>query len=187
MKVTTSSGDLCVTQYNIGDQSEFPLSGVKVVSVGSYCNGNSACCWQGKTSSGCGTSNGSYGGCNRTVCTHYAAQILCSNLKYDNRTWRLPTSAELESFTSYSINKGASGLMLCDYYSGYGSAMCRKLDSACSGADYSLCNPSSVWSDTLYGNSSAFYNYLSQGFWSWKRYNRSYARSARCVTELEEE
>ena len=187
VEISAGGKKLCVTQYNMGDDASFPLSGVTTVSTNTYCKGSSACCWKGTTSSICNSDNGGYSGCGRTVCTHPAAEIVCANLKYDDRTWRLPTSAELESFTSYSINKGASGLMLCDYYSGYGSAMCRKLDSACSGADYSLCNPSSVWSGTLYGNSSAFYNYLSQGFWSWKRYNRSYARSARCVTELEEE
>ncbi len=186
VEIEAGGKKLCVTQYNMGDDASFPLSGVTTVSTGNNCSAN-ACCWKGTTSSICNSDNGGYSGCGRTVCTHPAAEIVCANLKYDDRTWRLPTSAELESFTSYSINKGASGLMLCDYYSGYGSAMCRKLDSACSGADYSLCNPSSVWSGTLYGNSSAFYNYLSQGFWSWKRYNRSYARSARCVTELEEE
>ena len=186
IKVATSSGDLCVTQYNMGDAGEFPLTGVTTVATNSYCNGSGACCWKGTTSSICDSANGGYSGCSRTVCTHYAAQIVCANLKYDNRTWRLPTVGELASFSAYSINKGSSGLMLCDFYSGYGSARCYSHFSACSGAYTDLCSPYFVWSGTLNGSSNAYYYNLYKGSWYRDNYYRRGARSVRCVTELDE-
>ena len=187
IKVTTSSGDLCVTQYNMGDAGEFPLTGVTTVATNSYCNGSGACCWKGTASSICDSANGGYSGCSRTVCTHYAAEIVCANLKYDNRTWRLPTADELASFGAYSINKGSSGLMLCDFYSGSGSARCYRHLGACSGASYDSCRPYIVWSGTLNGSSYAYSYTLNEGSWYRNNYNlRGSARSVRCVTELDE-
>ena len=40
VEIDAGGKKLCVTQYNMGDQSEFPLTGVSVVSTGNYCNGN---------------------------------------------------------------------------------------------------------------------------------------------------
>ena len=43
IEIDAGGKKLCVTQYNMGDQPEFPLTGVSVVSVNSKCSG-SACC-----------------------------------------------------------------------------------------------------------------------------------------------
>ena len=182
IKIPTLSGDICVTQYNMGDQSEFPLTGVSVVSVNSKCSG-SACCWQGRTAEGCDSANGGYSGCNRTLCTHYGAQRACANLHYDNRSWRLPTNDEVVSFASYSINKGASGLMLCDIRQGYGSAWCDLNTSACTGSTYNHCEASYVWSNNVSGD-NAYFCRLNSGSWNLSSYPKTFTRSVRCVTEL---
>ena len=186
VEISAGGKKLCVTQYNMGDDASFPLSGVTTVSTNTYCMGSSACCWKGTTSSICNSDNGGYNGCNRTVCTRYAAEIVCANLKYDNRTWRLPTADELASFASYSINQSSSGLMLCDNYSGYGSARCDFRRGACSGANSDFCFPRHVWSGTLRGSSNAYYYYLTKGSWCRGSGYRSGARTVRCVTELDE-
>lgn len=182
VKVTTSSGDLCVTQYNMGDASEFPLSGVTVVSSNTNC-GSGICCWNGNTGRIYTITNGNYSGRDRTVCTYNAAKTLCANLKYDNRTWRLPTRDELASFASYSINIGSSGLMLCDNYSGYGSARCYYNNNACFGSSDSCCYPNYVWSS----NDSRSYFLIRS---SWSEYYcpicSKKAWSVRCVTRISE-
>ena len=157
---------------------------VTVVSTNTDCYAN-ACCWRGKTSNGCDSENGDYSGCNRTQCTQYAASIICNNLNYGGRTWRLPTKDELSKFyPTYSKNIGTSGLMLCDYYSGYGSARCYPR-SVCSGAAYgSNCYPYEVWSSTLNGSSNAYHYYLHSGSWNSFYYDRRDAASVRCVSVL---
>ena len=182
IKIPTLSGDICVTQYNMGDASEFPLTGVSVVSVNSKCSG-SACCWQGRTAEGCDSANGGYSGCNRTLCTHYAAKKVCENLNYDNRSWRLPTLNELQRFGAYSINKGSSGLMLCDIRQGYGSAWCDLNTSACTGSTYNHCEASYVWSNNVSGD-NAYFCRLNSGSWNLSSYPKTFTRSVRCVTEL---
>ncbi len=187
VKITVSGKDLCVTQYNMGDKTEFPVnvSGVSVVSTNSYC-GADACCWQGRTANNsCNSNNGDYSGCKRTVCTQYAAEIICNNLNYGGMSWRLPTEDELAGFDpdTYSRYKGASGLMLCDELSGYGSAECYKC-SACAGSDNGNCEPYHVWSSTLYSSSSAYEYFLGYGSWNSNHGNKRYASSVRCVSEL---
>ena len=85
VEIEAGGKKLCVTQYNMGDDASFPLSGVTTVSTGNNCSAN-ACCWKGTTASHCNSDNGGYSGCGRTVCTHPAAEIVCANLKYDDRT-----------------------------------------------------------------------------------------------------
>ena len=185
VEIEAGGKKLCVTQYNMGDWSGFPLTGVEVSTVGNYCvNSEEKCCWKGATSNKCDSKNGKYSGCNRTVCTLYAAKVLCSNLKYDNRNWRLPTSNELSYFNSYSMGKGSEGLMLCDYYSydrlhsagcyNNGENECRRLANSLTG-----CTPYQVWS-----SSCAFR--LKNDSWNIGTCADSNAASIRCVSELDE-
>ena len=184
IKIETGGKTLCVTQYNMGDQSEFPLVGVSVVSAGRNCASSASrpCCWQGKTVQTCDAINGGYSGCNRTTCDYYAAQRVCSNLHYSNLTWRTPTLNELAFFGPYSRNMGSSGLMLCDNSSGYGSAKCYPgFSSMCKGSIDGFCYPFDVWSNS----SNTSYYLMYDG--SWHEGGSSpatHARSVRCVAEL---
>ncbi len=185
--VNANGKDLCVTQYNMGDKTEFPVnvSGVTVVSTNTECSAN-ACCWQGKTAESCNSENGGYSGCNRTQCTHYAAEIICNNLNYGGMSWRLPTRDELSGFyPTYSKDKGASGLMLCNYNSGYGSPQCGKYN-VCDGSFNGNCYPSYVWSSALSSSSYAYYYRLDSGSWLWSSCNRRRVLSVRCVSPLGE-
>ena len=185
VEIEAGGKKLCVTQYNMGDDAAFPLTGVEASTVGNYCrNSEEKCCWKGATSNKCDSKNGKYSGCNRTVCTLYAAKVLCSNLKYDNRNWRLPTSNELSYFNSYSMGKGSEGLMLCDYYSydrlhsagcyNNGENECRRMVNGLTG-----CTPYQVWS-----SSCAFR--LKNDSWNIGTCADSNAASIRCVSELDE-
>ena len=141
----------------------------------------SYCCWQGSTASRCDSINGDYSGCNRTLCTHYAAKKVCENLNYDNRSWRLPTLNELQRFGAYSINKGSSGLMLCDSSSNHGSARCADHTSGCN----FHCYAHNVWGAPSAGSSSNYPNYyLTAGSWSWNGYGSGNPFSVRCVTDF---
>ena len=188
IEVDTGISKLCVTQYNMGDKTEFPVnvSGVKVVSTGTNCSAN-ACCWQGKTGDPCDSNNGDYSGCNRTVCTYYAAKIICNNLNYGGRSWRLPTRDEIPLFfpSTYSINIGTSGLMLCDDEPGYGSAQCSG-HNVCSGSYTGKCYAREVWSSTtlIDDSSRAWGWFLSDGEWAGNKMSKRQAYSVRCVSEL---
>jgi len=122
---------ICMTKYNIGDKTELPIASVvTAVAAGSACSSSATkyCCWQGITASTCDSLNGGYSGCTRTVCDWRAGNENCSKLTYLGKTWRLPTSEEWlsikQQISSISIGQGIDGLMLCDYYSGYSSAVC---------------------------------------------------------------
>ncbi len=88
----------CVTKYNVGDIPSATNGGIASsvtrVSAGTNCSANS-CCWQGQTSpSGkCDSSGTSYSGCNRTVCTWYAANASCTALAYNGTTMVTATRA----------------------------------------------------------------------------------------------
>ena len=190
LKISTSSGDLCVTQYNMGDAPEFPLAGVKIYGLGGRCSSyDKYCCWQGFTSPlGCNSSNGSYSGCNRTVCNHYAAEVICANLKYDNKKWRLPTNSELSYFYYASKDKGSSGLMICDRSSNgyYGFSACSGTSSGCDNASNSSCAPGYLWTSQLNKTSTAYRWDLYKGGWDYKSSSRLLPLSVRCVTEYKE-
>ena len=189
--VESNGKKLYVTQYNMGDKTVFPVNISGVTVVGTYyteCSDN-ACCWYGETTRDCDSINGDYGGCNRTVCTQYAAEIICNNLNYGGRSWRLSTKDELAglNLATYSRNKGTSGLMFCDRYSGYGSAYCGIGSSYCEGAYNSSysdgCDICYVWSST-YSGSYVYRQELRRGYWnSWTESKRA-AASVRCVSEL---
>ncbi len=190
IEIDAGGKKLCVTQYNIGDASEFPLSGVAAVQhQEKTCGTSSKCCWIGVPSA-CNSDNGSYSGCKRTVCNYVAAKKLCSNLNYDNRVWRMPTGDEADYFASNSISRGNSGLMLCDDAQGYGSAYCDKATAFDWGGNRNnvvTSYPYIFWyGDGVYPHAK----FLREGELSNEYFYNTddrHARSVRCVTELEEE
>ena len=142
---------LYVTKYNMGDHESTQIpasaSNVTVVDTGTTCS-DGYCCWKGATSgSECDDSNGSYSGCNRTVCTRDAAYQICKNYKQDGRTWRLPTSDEMRNWATYSIGLKNNGLMFCDSVKKLDSAYCLPT-SVCSGANNNKCNANQLWSSS---------------------------------------
>jgi len=118
-------------------------------------------------------------------------------LTYNGRSWRLPTATEFDYIASnintLSVNKGANGLMLCDYVQGKGSAYCKGSNDEqyCVGViadkdSYSddTCYPHNLWGATSYGNKKLIYS-----FWEGELYGGEYgvatnAYSARCVSDL---
>ena len=116
---------LHVTKFAMGDSkyTQIPDSaGVKVVDKNTACGSSSEkyytakCCWKATidNSSYCNSNNGSYSGCERTVCTWAAANAICENYKQDGKTWRLPSTSETSAWWGdYSVGKGDDGLMLC--------------------------------------------------------------------------
>ena len=181
---------VCVTKYNIGDIPSATNGGiassVTTVSTGTDCSADS-CCWQGKTTRACDSSGTSYSGCNRTVCTWYAAYISCLALAYNGTKagdWRLPTSDELEAWSSnlstINTNQGDNGLRLCDY-SGSGAAAC-KYGSVCYGLYSDDCYPHRVLSSAAY--SSDYCYDLKNGTFDGPNYAHPHnAYSSRCVLE----
>jgi len=181
-------GNLCITRKNMGDASVLqipPLAGVSSVTAGSdYCHSSSTkCCWQGKTAGSCTNTtdvNGSYLGCNRTVCNWEAANAICANYNYGGKSWRLPTTAEMYEWVYSSIGLKDNGLELCDSHSGYSSVQCGTA-YRCSGSYDGNCNPNNVWSGTVSGSLQAFNYNLNTGKWNGPGANiRSNAFSVRC-------
>ena len=184
--------NLYVTKYNMGDNTDTTIptsAGVTVVATGKTCGSDSnystKCCWKGGTSgTKCDSANGSYSGCNRTVCNWAAANAICANYKQGGKTWRLPTSSELLNWSTYSKTKGNNGLMLCDNYSDYLSAYCNSFNS-CPGSNFGDCHPYYVWSGTIQNSTRAYSYYLRKGSWDSPNYIfRTSAFSVRCVTEI---
>lgn len=148
--VETGGKKLCVMQYNMGDATEFPLVGIStVVDTSSSSHVYRPNCYRGTTAGACNNYNGGYSGCNRTLCSASAAKTLCANLNYGGYiTWRLPSPSEISAFAAYSVNKGSSGLMLCDREAGYGSAQCADKNKSCHYGDYNTtCIPSFIWTN----------------------------------------
>lgn len=186
IKITTSSGDLCVTQYNMGDQAEFPLTGVCSEEAGypggpsgKVCNG-SLRCWKGETDAFCSSPEGY---CNRTVCFYYAAATLCSNLKYGGLSWRLPTYSEYKYFYKYSKGLGKNGLMLCSKSECGGR-------SGCFGPGGDSCFPFLTWTSTLYSTpheaqqGMILTGFVQAGEAKSEEVRDYTAASVRCVAEL---
>lgn len=192
--------ELCVTQYNVGDGG-IPLSGVNVAyndpngssnSKANYCWSSATypCCWTGYTTSQkyCGLV-GSYSGCTRTLCNHYAAKIACSNLTLGGLNWRLPTTDELLYFYDSS-----NSLWLCDNLLGNAIAGATCVSTSgkrtCPGSNVSSsvngtssCYPAKIWSSSA--NTSTSYKVYELGKkWASGSHDATHALSARCVSEL---
>lgn len=199
IKITTANGDICVTKYNVGDGG-ISLSGVTMYTAKPdapwFSASTIAACWSGETTRGCDSTNGGYSGCNRTLCNYKGAVNACNSLTLGGLSWRLPNSDEVSYFAQESKSKGNDGLMLCDFYKGYGSSWCQgayysttdtTLKGNCTGSIGNSCYPSFVWFAST--SSTKFVQYsLSAG--AWYRYDdvydKNYARSVRCVAELEQ-
>ena len=180
-------GSRCVTKYNMGDSYDTAIpasAGVTVVSTGQTCDSinsySAKCCWQGSTSgTNCNAGNGSYSGCNRTVCNWAAANAICATYTTGGKTWRLASTTEMANWGTYSKGKGNNGLMLCDYSSGYSSAYCDYIAS-CPGSYTGTCDPGYVWS--TFEGYDYYYYYLLRGSWLKNTGMPSRALSVRCVT-----
>ncbi len=180
-------GSLCVTRRNMGDSTTLTIpSNITIAKANqNSCNSNSQkCCWQGNTSGTyCDNENGGeYSGCNRTVCNWSAANYICNNFNYGNKTWRLPTISEMINWPIYSIGTGKNGLQLCEYYAGFSSTRCGNT-SYCKGAMNKYCIPNEVWSYSS-TNSNRYKASLSRGIWETFEYATYSAGSVRCVTNL---
>ena len=178
----------CVTKYNVGDTYGPNIAGsVTTVDVTSTCT-SSTCCWRGKTA-GCSTfgntTNTTYSGCNRTVCTWAAANLSCQRWAPAGTyagEWRLPTPNEMEGWknnlSKINTNLGPNGLQLCD--SGFlarGEEKCSGDYSGCYGASENACYANYVWLSFDgwafgLGNSALYGPATSED---------GYAHSARCV------
>ena len=173
-------GSLCVTKGGVG---AIPTAAsVTIANSGSTCS-DQKCCWWGEGTSCNDDNSSSNSGCYRTICNWNAANAICANLGDGGKTWRLPTTAEMSNWLTYSKDKGDDGLALCDRSSGYSSAYCGTY-SKCYGADSSQCNPSNVWSSTLSGSSYAFKYSLSYGSWGKTSYSKTMANAVYCVTSM---
>ena len=208
MRIKLGDYYYCITQYNIGDQSVFPIpSTVTTVTAGrsKRCNSSTTkCCWKGTTcsnSSACDAANGGYSGCNRTVCNWNAANDACSKLTYGGLTWSLPHHNlfyylyKLDS-TTYSRGKGTTGLMFCDHY-GNSSAKCPCGYWNCLGCVHiggisdpegketsSYCQMPYIWANE-YDSAKAYYGLFQNG----KMYaqgpdNKGGALSVRCSAQI---
>lgn len=130
--------NLCFTRRNMGDSAILTIpDSIKKIEVNEslayvppaelqddeICYTGEKCCFWGETSRNktgnvgrCDSiTNGSYSGCNRTVCNHFAAQEICSSFKYKNKNWRLPKESEVLNLINYSSQLKDDGLMLCSY------------------------------------------------------------------------
>ena len=184
----------CVTKYNVGDTYGPTIaSSTTTVTAGSGSCSANECCWRGTTSNNCTPSGSwsghstSYSGCNRTVCTWYAANASCQSWAPNGTSagdWRLPTRNEMKGWANnierVSTYLGSDGLQLCDLgSSSYGSVRCNRYTDRCSGAYYDNCYPFAVWSSP-----SGYYSNLYNGSFDDPLSGTArYAHSARCVLE----
>ena len=183
---------VCVTKYNVGDIPGAANGGIATsvitVSTGTNCSANT-CCWRGKTSSSCNSTDTSYSGCNRTMCTWQAVNFSCQLLAYAGTKagdWRMPTRDELSKWasniTTISRNQGDNGLRLCDVRSGYGSAWCYHNSGVCTGSLDSHCYPGHIWSSSTNGK-NYYRRDLYQGSFNETSDDPRYAFSGRCVLD----
>ena len=159
--IETNGTKLCMTTYNIGDASSLTIpSTINNVDVGSggFCESTEeSCCWSGTTAEECDDGNSDYSGCDRTVCNYNAAEEICTRLTYLGRTWRLPTTTEMNGLrTSTAVG---TELNFCDLYSGYYFAAQCTSSGICEGADGNSCNPNYIWANSFYSAGVLFANY----------------------------
>ncbi len=177
-------GDLCITRKNMGDSAVLTIpSTVNKVNVGTNCSSSNSCCWQGVTASSCNSDNGGYSGCSRTVCNYGAAENICTSFNHGGKLWRLPTTAELETFFANSQGLGTKGLQLCDNYSGNSHAQCSPATGSCLGARYNTCYPYALWSNISSGSEKIVYELLNAASWQSHTNPLNGAIGVRCVTE----
>ena len=184
-------GNLCVTRKNMGDSStlKIPSTVTTVEANGDYCYSQSdKCCWKGTTSTGCNSSNGSYSGCNRTVCNYSAAQEICAKFNYAGKTWRLATGTEAQYWAQNIYGIGNNGLMFCNH--GLDSLINNSVTACnasalCLGSYANFCHAFATW---FGGSTSSLYAYIVRmdtGNFTLSSQTVLYGSSVRCVTEME--
>ena len=179
-------GNLCYTRKNMGDSLMLPIPyTVNIAQTGSdYCYSQSQkCCWKGTTATPCDSNNGSYSGCERTVCNWNAANEICTKFNYAGKNWRLAYNAEMHNWGIYAVNLGDNGLMVCDYAAGYGLARCVG-NKICYGAYNNECTPQRIWGEKK-DDYDAYMFSSGQGVTSVYGTSKYSAYSVRCVTEME--
>lgn len=179
-------GSICAAKFNAGDANGLNIPNevtIKNTISSDAVDGGihaQAICWKGDNTAGCDAANGGYSGCNRTVCTWYAAKKIC-----ESHGWRLPTSDEMANWAGYSVGKGSSGLQLCDRDSNHGSARCQHA-RRCPQADYGNCYQHCVWNSETDGSLNAYDYCLTDAGWPRLKgpHHVSLAVSVRCVRDL---
>lgn len=159
------AGTHMVTRFNLGDDpkckwDELSKLDSEIIFIqtgkGKACDSESKkCCWYGKTANPCGdASGGIYGGCNRTVCNHAAAQALCKAVNMS-----LPTVTQMSGWNNYSTKN--TGLMLCHTnQSGNTNLSNCNFAESCKNTGNGNCLPGWVWS------SSSTSAYRTEGAWN---------------------
>ncbi len=187
--------NICVTKYNVGDFVDGEYGPLIPESYQQYklganqtCPSNGNCCWIGTTAkSPCGLSGNegaNYSGCTRTNCQWNVAYAACALHTAGGLTnpgdWRLPTSAELSSWSTHmakiTTNKGKDGLQLCLDGSATGFVTC-PWNGACVNSYNAACHSFMLWGSTE--SSGKRYGLYNTG--SLAPYNIAEPASARCV------
>ena len=192
MEIDITGEKYCITRFNIGNATTNPKeipyptsAGIQMVKAGTTSEGASSCsgkcCWYGVTSASC-DSSADYSACNRTVCNFDASSTACDNLVlngYDD--WRLPTQNEFANMNivDLTVGKGASGLQLCDEYSGYNSPQCSWRENGCLGADGNDCYPFFIHASEY----PKKYR-LEKGAANQQNVGYPYAGSTRCIRKI---
>ena len=190
---TSDTTVICATKYNMLDtldlSSSVPsgMATVVMAGFGTSCSPTPTerCCWKGETSRDCDTTTprSTYSGCNRTLCSWYAAEAICGRCTYGGRTWRLPTVSEVYSIFSYTLEDEH---LFCDSTSSMlGLPLCASLyDGTCMGAAEAACLPSCIWGENLNTNEANSVCVLS-GHPESKYRAKNYAIGVRCVSDVE--
>ena len=214
---------VCMTKYNIGPDAYNALGTTEakeldlVTTYTTYglinlsqsciatCGQDDKCCWTyntGEMLSYAGDASNyasNYPMMNRTVCSYPAADQMCSELSYKGKTWRLPTSTEIQSaFETYNglSKKTSNNLMLCDsspndlYMSGGSyyteSYYCKPTTDCALNAD-SICAINALWLKDVGAYSPGYQaNYmasLQEGSWSSSLSRVNNGASVRCISD----
>ena len=181
-------GNLCVTRKNMGDSTTLtiPSSITTVNGSGDYCYSQTQkCCWKGGTtiSTACNSNNGSYSGCNRTVCNYAAAEEICAKFNYAGKTWRLATRDETQNWGLNTFGINNNGLMLCGHNSNTAVSTCNNV-TYCKGAYSNTCASCYVWLSGSTGI-NPYIVAINDGKYTISLIQSAYGASVRCVTEME--
>ncbi len=185
-------GNLCFTRKNMGDSAVLKIPNIiTTVQAGEdYCYSKyTKCCWQGNTSTpSCNSPNGSYSGCNRTVCDWQAANEICKQFTFAGGGWRLPTNVEMQKYAENSTyGLGDDGLMLCQYNGAASGYSVCNTNYGCLGSYNgwgSQCGLFYVWTNIGDGMPRIFYLAHGGNIYYGTTYETS-ANSVRCVKEMD--
>jgi len=166
------------------------------------------CCWVGTTTgSSCKNKSGyTYSGCNRTACQWAAARTVCAAWKpvstapdngrlpsgYEFNSWKLFIDQSSSGASAGPLNKGASGLQLCNGYdldvnnNNLDAPYCA-MGAKCNGSRPNKCFLHAVWTSSHPGGSGSHWHYdLGKNgtiYWLTEGYSDNDAFSVRCVLD----